>query len=114
MRTRVLGLLAAAAMLSGCSSMMLTGGGGGSRGTGDQSAPRSAPGANDAAISARVSARFAEDPAVSAAGLRVRTVDGNVTLSGSAGSYAVRNQAYRLARQVEGVRSVINQIRVEE
>ncbi len=113
MRIRILGLLAAAVMLSACSSMMLTGGGG-YRGTGDQSAPRSAPGANDAAISARVSARFAEDPAVGAAGLGVRTVDGNVTLSGSTGSYAVRNQAYRLARQVEGVRSVINQIRVEE
>ena len=116
MLTRTSALLVSAVLLlSGCSSMMLTGGGSAAAGAGgDTGGQRSAELADDAAITSRVRARLSEDPAVAAAGLAVRTDDGRVTLSGSVGSYAVRNQAYRLARQAEGVRAVINQIRVEE
>ena len=105
-------LASAALLLSGCSSMMLTGNS--SPGAGDTSEQRSAERADDAAIAARVRTRLGEDPAVAAAGLAVRSDAGRVTLSGSVGSYAIRNQAYRLARQAEGVRAVINQIRVEQ
>lgn len=113
-RTALL-LASIALLLSGCSSMMLTGSSSaGARGAGDTGEQRSAERADDAAIAARVRARLGEDPAVAAAGLAVRSDDGRVTLSGSVGSYAIRNQAYRLARQAEGVRAVINQIRVEQ
>ena len=108
-------LASAALLLSGCSSMMLTGSSSpGARAAGDTSEQRSADRADDAAIAARVRTRLGEDPAVAAAGLAVRSDAGRVTLSGSVGSYAIRNQAYRLARQAEGVRAVINQIRVEQ
>ena len=106
-------LVSAALALGGCSSMMLTGGSsagaGTAAGTGDR---RTMERSDDAAISARVRARLDADSTVS--GVSVRTASGRVTLSGSVGSYAARNQAYRLARQTEGVLAVINQISVEE
>ena len=106
-------LVAAGLVLTGCSSMMLTGGGSTATrapaGTGDQ---RPTERASDAAISARIRARLDGDPAI--AGVAVRTAGGRVTLGGSVGSYAARNQAYRLARQTEGVLAVVNQISVEE
>ena len=65
---------------------------------------------DDATITTRVKARFAEDPAVSAMSLNVETLNGTVQLSGFAKSEAERNAAGRLAANTPGVKSVKNDI----
>ena len=97
--------------LAACSSLMLTG----NSGTYEKSAERSATEvARDTAITADIKARHLEDDVVSLFDVGVRTVNGQVTLSGAVGSYEARNRAYRIARQAKGVNAVINQIRVED
>ncbi len=105
-------LFVIAALLAGCSSMMMTGNSGGyGNAAGEQRATSSA---RDSAITAEVRARHRDDPLVGTQGIGVRTVNGQVTLTGTVRSYEVRNQAYRIARQVDGVSAVINQVRVED
>lgn len=65
---------------------------------------------DDATITTRVKARFAEDPAVSAMSLNVETLNGTVQLSGFAKSEAERSAAARLAGNTPGVKSVRNDI----
>ena len=91
---------------------MLTGGGGTYQDSGSERSATEA--AKDTAITAEIKARHLDDAIVSMFDVSVRTVNGRVTLAGSVGSYEARNQAYRLARQVDGVTAVINQIRVED
>ena len=106
-------MLAAALILASCSSLMMSGGGnyGGSSDTTERSATEKA---RDSNISAAVRTRLAGDSIVSAYAIDVGTVNGQVTLTGKVGSYDARNQAYRLARQVDGVTAVINRLSVEE
>ncbi|MEM8816209.1 MAG: BON domain-containing protein [Pseudomonadota bacterium] len=119
---RLASLLALGLLLSACSSMMLSGGGG-SVGVGGSSGGVSAggssgskPGASeetsDSDISAEIKNRYRREPQIDVFDVNIRTVDGTVTLSGRVDSYEARDQAYRLARQTEGVRAVVNQIRV--
>lgn len=65
---------------------------------------------DDAAITTKVKAKFAEDPAVSAMSLSVETLKGTVQLSGFAKSEAERNTAGRLAASTAGVKAVKNDI----
>ena len=65
---------------------------------------------DDAAISTQVKARFAESPEVSAMAIKVETLNGTVQLSGFAKSSSERNAAESIARHVNGVRSVKNDI----
>lgn len=65
---------------------------------------------DDATITTRVKARFAESPTVSAMSISVETLKGVVQLSGFAKSMDERNTAERLALGVDGVRSVRNDI----
>ncbi|QDQ27549.1 BON domain-containing protein [Chitinimonas arctica] len=65
---------------------------------------------DDAAITARVKARFAEDKTVSAMRISVETLKGVVQLSGFATSDTERNQAVEIARKVPDVRDVRNNI----
>ena len=109
---RRLVLLGTALILAGCSSLMMTGGGGSYNSGGDERSRTAS--AKDTAITAAVRSRHADDPTVGPFDVGVRTVNGQVTLTGTVGSYAARNQAYRLARQVDGVSSVVNQVRVED
>jgi osmotically-inducible protein OsmY len=99
-------------ILGGCSSLMMTGNSGGysQSSAGEQSTTSSA---RDAAITSEVEARHRDDPLVGTAGIGVRTRNGQVTLTGTVDSYEARDQAYRIARQVNGVNAVINQVRVE-
>ena len=89
-------------------------GGGSSYGTDDGTERSATEKARDANISAAIRSRYAADPAVSTYAIGVQTVNGDVTLTGTVGSYAARNQAYRIARQVDGVNVVINRLSVEE
>lgn len=67
---------------------------------------------DDAAITTKVKARFAEDPIVSAMAISVETLKGTVQLSGFAKNAAERTQAERIARDVSGVAVVKNDIAV--
>ena len=106
---RIVALLTAGVLLGGCTSMMLSGGGV-TRSTGSEQ--QTSQDTSDSAISAEVKKRYRRALDIDVFDIDVRTVGGKVTLSGVVKSYEVRDEAYRLARQVEGVHTVVNQIRV--
>lgn len=65
---------------------------------------------DDATLTTRIKAKFAENPAVSALALGVETFKGVVQLSGFARSEDERRTAERLARGTSGVLGVRNDI----
>lgn len=65
---------------------------------------------DDAAITAAVKAKFAEDKTVAATSISVETLKGTVQLSGFAKSQAEKNRAEAIARNVKGVSLVRNSI----
>lgn len=65
---------------------------------------------DDATLTTRVKAKFAENPTVSAMSIGVETLKGEVQLSGFAKSNEERSMAERLARNTSGVVSVKNNI----
>jgi hyperosmotically inducible protein len=67
---------------------------------------------DDATITTRVKARFADDTKVSAMAIQVETLKGSVQLSGFAKSSAERANAEVIAKGVPGVTRVINNITV--
>jgi osmotically-inducible protein OsmY len=67
---------------------------------------------DDAAITASVKTRFAEDKEVSATRISVETLKGVVQLSGFATTAAERARAVEIARSTKGVRSVHDAIQV--
>ena len=62
---------------------------------------------DDATVTARVKAKFAEDPTVSA-----KTLKGTVQLSGFAKSTTERTRAGEIARSTPGVKAVKNDIAI--
>ncbi len=65
---------------------------------------------DDATITTRVKARMAEDPQVSAMRINVETLNGTVQLAGFATSQNEKDRAAQMAREVNGVRDVRNNI----
>ncbi len=65
---------------------------------------------DDATITTQVKAKFANDPTVSAAAISVETLKGVVQLSGFAKTSSEKSAAENLARNVDGVKSVKNDI----
>ena len=65
---------------------------------------------DDATLTTRVKAKFAENPVVSALAIQVETLNGTVQLSGFAKSAQEKATAEALAREVSGVKSVRNDI----
>jgi osmotically-inducible protein OsmY len=65
---------------------------------------------DDATITTRVKARFVESKDVAASSIRVETLNGTVMLSGFAKDSTERSAAETIARNVNGVRSVRNEI----
>jgi osmotically-inducible protein OsmY len=63
---------------------------------------------DDTAITAKVKAAMAKDKDVSATGVSVETVKGEVRLSGFVKSSAEKQRAEQLAMQTDGVKSVAN------
>lgn len=68
---------------------------------------------DDAALTASVKAKLAEDPSVSAARISVESMKGAVQLSGFATSTAEKQRAVELARSTKGVLSVRDSIQVQ-
>ena len=67
---------------------------------------------DDTAITTAVKARFVESKQVAASSISVETLNGTVMLSGFSTSLNEKNVAGELARTVNGVRAVQNQIAV--
>jgi hypothetical protein len=67
----------------------------------------------DSGTTARIQAKFAQDDIVKAHEIDVTTNGGVVTLEGEVDNNAARQQAVRLARETQGVTSVIDNLRVE-
>ena len=67
---------------------------------------------DDATVTTRVKAKFAEDPTVSAMSISVETLKGTVQLSGFAKSSDEKYSAQRIAQGVSGVKMVKNEITV--
>lgn len=70
-------------------------------------------GETDAGITTEVKANLAADESVSAFEIDVDTQEGVVTLTGEVESAAARQQAVQIARTTEGVRDVIDNLRLE-
>ena len=67
---------------------------------------------DDTWITTKVKAKMVEDKQVSATNIHVKTVNGVVALTGTAKSMDESSKAASLARSVEGVKSVRNNIKV--
>ncbi len=67
---------------------------------------------DDVAITAKVSGSLAKDPDLSAIKINVDTKDGVVTLNGPAPTAAAKDKATAIAKGVQGVTSVNNQLMV--
>lgn len=65
---------------------------------------------DDVAITSSVKARFVENRDVAASSIKVETLNGTVLLSGFAKNSVEKSTAERIAREVNGVRSVRNEI----
>lgn len=67
---------------------------------------------DDTAITTAVKARFVDNKEVDATSIRVETLNGTVMLSGFAKNATERSTAESIARQVNGVKDVKNEIAV--
>ncbi len=103
---RLITLLLTMVLVSGCTALVL---GGGSTGSGSGSSHSR----SDAQITAQIRGHFAADSTVAAYDIGVRSIAGNVTLNGTVDDYMAREQAGRLAKATSGVKTVTNQIVVE-
>ncbi len=65
---------------------------------------------DDAAITTSVKARFVENKEVAASSISVETLNGTVQLSGFAKSASEKDAAESIARKVDGVKAVKNDI----
>ena len=67
---------------------------------------------DDATITTQIKSRFVENKEVDAVSIRVETLNGTVMLSGYAKSSTEKATAEAIARKVNGVKSVRNEIAV--
>ena len=98
-------LIAAATTLAlaGCAGMV--GGPGGPTRTVGQAV-------DDVTIGTNLKAGYAADPQLSALKINIDTTQGNVRLRGEVKSMALRHRAEEMARRIQGVKSVDNQLMV--
>jgi len=106
-------LIAAMMILSlpACTSLLL---GDASSGDGGLSTDQrsSSQVAADDTISATISRKFGADSTLSQYAIGIRTVDRNVTLSGTVGSFPARDRAVQIATDTDDVNDVRNRIMV--
>lgn len=67
---------------------------------------------DDATITTQLKGRFVENKEVDAASIHIETLNGTVLLSGFAKSAAEKVTAEQIARKVNGVKSVRNEIAI--
>jgi hyperosmotically inducible protein len=90
------------------------------REAGAEIAAKAAEGANqaqriaaNAALTAKIKSKMALDDTIKAAAIDVDTTDGVVTLTGHVGSAAERERALQLARETDGVSSVVDRLSIQ-
>ena len=108
---RVLMAVVLVMMLPACTSMLV---GNASSGDGNISTDTRSGSqvAADNTISSTIRRKLSADSMVSKYAIGIRTVDSNVTLSGTVGSFPARDRAVQIATDTDGVRNVRNQIMV--
>lgn len=111
-RTSILvSAIAALSLLTGCVPLLVGGAAAGGYYLGkDDREP--AVIAGDGAITAKIKSKFIGDKYVDAFDINVDTHEGVVTLNGDVTNTIAKEQAGRLAGEVQGVKSVDNRIRV--
>lgn len=114
MKTRMallVACLSASLVLAGCVPAVIAGAaaGGYYLGKDDRNPTQIAA---DGSITAKIKSKFVGDKYVDAFDINVDTYNGEVTLHGDVTNTIAREQAGKLASQVEGVKSVDNKIRV--
>jgi hyperosmotically inducible protein len=67
---------------------------------------------SDSAVTTKVKAAFVKDSTLSATAIHVTTKNGVTTLTGTVPSSAQKSQAATVAKQIDGVKSVNNNIKV--
>ena len=110
---RILLIILLGLMVSGCTAMMVGGAAVGGYQVGKDERPAGVV-ASDSAITTKIKGKYVADSVVSVFNIGVRTYNGAVTLTGTVGSIAARNQAESIARGTKGVNSVNNLIAVED
>ena len=100
-------------LLSGCTALVVGGAAAGGYQLGKDERPPSVV-ASDSAITSKIKGKYVADSIVSVFSISVRTYEGKVTLSGTVGSYVARDQAFDLAKSTSGVKTVTNQIVVDD
>jgi hyperosmotically inducible periplasmic protein len=80
---------------------------------GDDAADRITGVATDAAITSAVKTKFLADTAVSGLKIDVDTKNGVVTLNGNVASKSEADRAMALARDTNGVKEIVNNLRVK-
>lgn len=69
---------------------------------------------NDDALFDEVRRRLANDPDVKGGAFEVDVKDGVVTIKGKVETEKVKQKAERVVKKVKGVKSVVNQLRIEQ
>jgi hyperosmotically inducible periplasmic protein len=69
---------------------------------------------DDTTITTKVKAKFVEDPVVNAMNIKVNTFKGTVQLAGFANTTQEAQKAEQIARSVDGVKLVKNDIRLKQ
>jgi osmotically-inducible protein OsmY len=67
---------------------------------------------DDSVITTQIKARFVDSPVVGAAAISVETLNGTVMLSGFAKNATEKAEAERIAKDVNGVKAVKNEIAI--
>ncbi|MEM7083591.1 MAG: BON domain-containing protein [Pseudomonadota bacterium] len=112
MRSRIALLLLLSAGLvglSGCAALLIGGAAAGGYAVGKDERPAKQI-LDDGTITASIKTRFAADKYVSALAIDIDTYDGVVTLNGTVGSYVEQQRAEDIARDIVGVKSVVNKL----
>lgn len=94
-------------LVSGCASMLL---GNTSSRESAQTTRRSTLSAEDSVISSEIRRKLGEYEGLSQQALGIRTRAGRVTLTGTVGSYLLRDRAISIARDTDGVSAVDSRI----
>ncbi len=104
--------VAIATNLAGCAALVVGGAAAGGYVIGKD---ERSPGVivDDSTITASVKSKLIADKYVPAARVDVDTYEGTVTLNGTVSSYVARSQAEKLASETNGVRKVVNNLKVE-
>ncbi len=97
------------ATLPACTSILLGEASTSERGLSTE-ARSSAQVAADNALAASIRRNLGADATVNQYDIGISTVDSNVTLSGTVGSFAARDRAVQIASDTDGVRGVTNRI----